>query len=223
MWRFGIPHLRVAFHEAGGHPEWKSRRRAGTRCSSGDAGTEPGSPPSRRSRAPPHTWARIPVCVPVASLPVGVSTPAPPAAAVTRSPAGFGLLASVTVAESLALQAAQRRCGICSGARGAWRRGWANGHGGPPRPPGCTGRCCSGPVSGDHASPPLISKAGGASDRREARSPPGNPWRSASVLDQCPAPSLPSLPSFLSITFLSFPLFLFSSYIQILWGESVLR
>lgn len=37
---------------------------------------------------------------------------------------------------------------------GAWRRSWASGPRRPPRLPGCTGRCCSGRVSGNQRTAP---------------------------------------------------------------------
>lgn len=42
---------------------------------------------------------------------------------------------------------------------GAWRRSWASGPRRPPRLPGCTGRCCSGRVSGNHRDRPLQTSA----------------------------------------------------------------
>lgn len=41
----------------------------------------------------------------------------------------------------------------------AWRRSWASGPRRPPRLPGCTGRCCSGRVSGNHRDRPLQTSA----------------------------------------------------------------
>ena len=113
---------------------------------------------------PCPAWAEIPAWPP---------PPVPPPRAprglallpcVTRSAAGLGS-PRVSVVKALrqrtALRGALPACGPSSAIQraGAWRRGRESGAGGPLRPPGSTGRCCSGPVSGGESPRPAAPGA----------------------------------------------------------------
>lgn len=105
--------------------------------------------------------------------------------------------------------------GSAVGRAGEWRRGWASGHGAPPRPQGSTGPCCSGRVSGGKTTwPPSwgeLEEGTTAALRPALASPPPG----ASVLLHYSAvflfPSL--LPSFTLLPFLFSPLSSFISFI----------
>lgn len=114
-------------------------------------------------------------------------------------------LGQVTVVKALrrrtALRGALPACGPSSAIQrtGAWRRGWESGCGGPLRPPGSTGRCCSGPVSGGKSPrPPASGRARGGPRGRCAQ--PLASRQGASVLHCC-ASLLASRLSFFLITF----------------------
>lgn len=77
--------------------------------------------------------------------------------------------------------------------RGAWRRGWASGRRGPPRPPGSTGRCCSGRVSGRSAPRPRHPAAGKARGGAIALLLPFPPCPSVTLFSYLFRPFFPSL------------------------------
>ena len=103
---------------------------------------------------------------------------------------------SARTALRCALPARSARSAVRSA--GAWRRGWASGPGGPPRPRDSTGQCCSGRVSrGGAPRPPTRGSSKRARWALRVR-PPGQP-----VAPRCGLSSLCFTP-FLSPAFLSF-------------------
>lgn len=82
---------------------------------------------------------------------------------------------------------------------GSWRRGRASARGARPRPPGSTGRCCSGPVSGG-----TTTRAPPRGGREQSRAGP----RSFTALPSSPPVLLSSLLSFF-LLFFPFVLHLF--------------
>lgn len=111
-------------------------------------------------------------------------------------PAG-GAVRRVTITETLLRHSVQaQQWGI---QLRAWRRSWASGPRPPPRLPGCTGRCCSGRVSGNHATTGTI---------------PCRPQRLCSFLPWCPGFFLPIISKLrrFSITPCSVLLFLLSHF-----------
>ena len=110
---------------------------------------------------PAHCASGIPALAPELCPSLGgASSPDAAAAVVTRSAAGFGPRFASPARRHSGPRSSIRRCaaarsaGTAVGRAGAWRRGWASGHGAPPRPPGSTGQCCSGRVSEGKATPP---------------------------------------------------------------------
>lgn len=138
------------------------KRRRETDCGRQDSAFSPWPwyPGARRLHSR-RSW--LPACPPGAdsgpcpcppSFPGSGSAPAPQAAAeVTRSVAGFGRLGRASLWRRRLSGTGLPRCAPQSAASKAWLRGWVSGHGGLTRPPGSTGPCCSGQVSG---APPLL-------------------------------------------------------------------